>query len=177
MAVTALYRKSSGEVVKISLQGQLFADRNTTYWGVITDPVLPDGHAVRATNPDGTMGPLRVFGYAKHYPLTGTTISNATQGQIDTYAAKEADDEQQQDADQVVILFETHPRWRKAFKALVKRIVGVTNDEKTQINAIRQALLDATSLADLKNLITAKLNKPTVEQALTALRSDISKDD
>jgi hypothetical protein len=180
MAVTALYRISSGEVVKISLKGQSFADRNPAYWGVITDPVLTDGTTVRAINPDGTMGPLRVFGLAKHYVGVGQDIRNATQAEIDTYAAKELADERQQDADQVAVLFEQHPRWRKAFKALVKRIVQVTNDEKTQINALRQAILGATDLASLKAAVTANtsvLPTPTVAQALAALKSDISKDD
>ena len=180
MAVTALYRISSGEVVKISQKGQTFADRNAAYWGVVTNPVLPDGAQVRQPGVDGGLGPLRQLGYAKHYPGIGQDIRNATQAEIDAYAAKELDDEKRQDADRVGQLFESHPQWRKVFKALVKRIVGVTNDEKAQINALRAALLAATSLADLQTRIantTAVLPTPTVEQALTALKNDVSKDD
>jgi hypothetical protein len=180
MAITALYRLRSGEVLKISIRGQAFAERDPAIFGVVTDPVLPDGTAVRPTNPDGTLGPLRVLGFAKHYIGVGQDIRNATQGEIDTYAAAEAQDEKVLDAARVAHLFETHPQWRKAFTALVRRIVDVTNDEKAQINALRQALLDATSLADLKARVTDTtevLPTPTVEQALAALKADISPED
>ena len=180
MATTALYRIRSGEVVKISLKGQPFSDRNPTYWGVITDPILPDGSAVRETLSDGTLGPLRMLGYAKHYPGTGTTISNATQAQIDGYGAAETLDENAQDADRVEGLFTLHPQWRKAFKALLKRIIQVTNAQATQHNAVRAQIASATNLANLQSRIaanTSDLNTYTLQQAITALLGDISADD
>lgn len=179
MAVTALYRIRSGEVVKISLKGQPFSDRNPAYWGVITDPVLPDGNTVRAMNPDGTMGPLRVFGYAKHYVGIGQDIRNATQAEIDGYAAAELADEKAQDADQVGVLFGTHPRWRKVFKALLKRILFVTNAQAASWNAYKGEVAAASSLADLKTRVAALPDLPTytLAQAAAALLNDISPED
>ena len=180
MAVTALYRISSGEVLKISPKGQTFADRDPAFFGVVTDPVLPDGNTVRALNPDGTMGPLRVLGFAKHYVGIGQDIRNATQGEIDTYAAKELTDDKQLDALRVGELFSVHPQWRKAFKALLKRILAVTNAHAEQHNAIRAQIAAATNLADLQSRIganTADLSTFTLQQAATALLGDISADD
>lgn len=180
MAVTALYRLRSGEVGKISLKGQPFSDRNPAYWGVVTDPILPDGSVVRVSLPDGTLGPMRVLGVAKHYVGIGQEIRNATQAEIDTYAAAAAEDEQRQDADRVGQLFETHPQWRKVFKALIKRILAVTNAHAKQHNALRAQIAAATNLANLQQRVaanTADLPTPTLAQALVALRSDISKDD
>ena len=180
MATTALYRIRSGEVVKISLKGQPFSDRDQTYWGVLTDPTCPDGTAVRETLANGTLGPLRVLGWAKHYPGTGATISNATQAQIDSYAAAETADENAQDAERVAQLFQNHPQWRKAFKALLKRILFLREQEATQWNTYRAQVAAASSLADLKTRVasnTADLPTYTLAQAVTALLTDISADD
>lgn len=46
--ITVLYRKSSGEVIKIAPKGQDFSGRNPEYWGMLTDPEiegLPDALA------------------------------------------------------------------------------------------------------------------------------------
>ena len=65
MAITALYRISSNEVIKISLKGQDFADRDTNIWGVLTDPSLPNGSDVREELSENQLGPLRQLGFAK----------------------------------------------------------------------------------------------------------------
>ena len=44
---TVLYRISSDEVLKNSTRGQLFAERDSAVFGVLTDPTFPDGTDVR----------------------------------------------------------------------------------------------------------------------------------
>jgi len=178
MPTTALYRIRSGEVVKISLKGQPFSDRDQTYWGVLTDPTCPDGTAVRETLADGTLGPLRVFGYAKQYQAPNT-VRNSTQLEIDIYDEAETADENAQDAERVSQLFTMHPQWRKAFKALLKRILSVTNAEATKWNDFRAEVAAAASLADLKVRVAALGTLPTYTliQAVTALLNDIDPDD
>jgi hypothetical protein len=148
MSITVLYRKSSGEVVKISVKGQTFVDRNQTYWGVLTDPSLPDGNECR---PEG--GDLRVLGFAKIND--SGTVRNATQPEIDSFAAFEDDDENSQDADAAIDLFESHPRFRKMMIAFADVI-------KDEINILRQQ----HSLSDR-----------TLEQLKTAIKNRINKDD
>lgn len=177
---TALYRIHGGEVLKVSLKGQPFSDRDSTYWGVLTDPVLPDGSAVREPLPDGTLGLPRQLGWAKVAVPASNTVRNATQAEIDAWAAAETADDNAQDATRVAELFQNHPQWRKAFKALLKRILQVTNTEATQFNALRAQIAAATNLANLQSRVaanTSNLPTYTLEQAIAALLADISADD
>ena len=179
MAVTALYRLNGLEVLKISPKGQTFADRDPAYFGVLTDPTLPDGNKVRATNADGTMGPLRVFGLAQIAVPGTNTCRLATQPEIDAWAAAEGTDDKALDAHRVGELFSAHPQWRKAFKALLKRILGVTNAHAAVWNDYKAAVAAATSLADLKASVAAlpTLSTFTLAQAITALLNDIDPED
>lgn len=175
MPVTALYRLNGGEVLKVSPKGQDFADRDPAYFGVLVDPLLPDGADVRERLADGTLGPLRVVGFAKFAVPASNTVRNATLFEIDSFAVAEASDDNALDAARVGELFSTHPQWRKAFKALLKRILQVTNAQATQYNALRAQILAAGSLTALKNGVTsntATLNTYTLEQAVTALLGD-----
>lgn len=180
MATTALYRINGNEVLKVSIKGQPFSDRDPIYFGVLTDPVLPDGAAVRQTLPDGTLGPMRVLGYAKIAVPGTNTVRSATQAEIDDWAAAETADENAQDAARVAELFQTHPQWRKAFKALLKRILFLRGQEAAQWNAFRAQVAAATSLSDLKTRVAANtedLATYTLAQALTALLGDVSEED
>lgn len=178
MATTALYRINGGEVLKISLKGQSFADRDAAYFGVLTDPSLPDGNTVRSmTEP---IGPMRVLGLAKIAVPATNTVRNATQAEIDAWAAAETADDNAQDAARVADLFANHPQWRKAFKALLKRILAVTNAEATQYNNLRAQILAGTSLSNLQTRVTnntANLSTYTLAQAVTALLADIDAND
>lgn len=171
---TALYRISSFEVVKISLSDQQFSDRNPTYWGVLTTASYPDG---TLTRPLG--GDLRVLGFAKFADVGGNTVRNAVQAEIDTYAAAQTDDENQQDADGAETLFLTHPRNRKLMTAYSDII-------KDEINILRGWIVDfkvevaaAANLGDLKTRIAALPDLPdrTLAQLKTAITNRINKDD
>lgn len=146
MATTVLYRINGGEVYKISTNGQTFADRNTAYWGMLTDPSLPDGTNVR----DET-GALRVLGFAKIWD--GTDVRNATQAEIDGFVTSEADDDKLQDRDAARDLFQTHPRFRK----LLIAFADIIRDE---INILRsQHGLPDRTLTQLKNAINNRMSE------------------
>jgi hypothetical protein len=169
---TALYRLSSNEVLKISVKNQSFADRDTTYWGMLTDPTLPDGSEVRDPN-----GDFRVLGYAKI--VDGTTIRNATQAEIDTFEGFEIDDENQQDADAAKEFLASHPRFRKILVAMADII-------KNEINIVRGWTVDfkaevasANNLGDLQDRVALlpDLDDRTMAQFKNAMLNRVSKDD
>jgi len=153
MPTTALYRISSGEVIKISLRGQSFDTRDPTIWGVLTDPTLPDGDSVRETRPDGTLGPLRQLGFAKLAITGSNTCRNATRPEIDAFEPSELDDENTQDAAQAIDLFQAHPKFRKILIALAE----ITRSE---INILRaQHGLPPRSSTQLRNAIRSRVSK------------------
>jgi len=179
MATTVLYRISSNEVIKISTRGQLFDDRDTTFWGVLTDPSLPDGNQVR-DNTGELPGPLRVLGLAKFAVVGTNTVRNATQTEIDGFAAPETDDDNQQDASRAADLGDIHPQFRKMFKSVSKAAVRENNIMANRYNELRAQMLAATSLGDLQTRITNNTQDAptrTNQQAFDALRTDVSKDD
>lgn len=121
---TARYRLSSFEVTKISIKDQSFSEDDKAIWGVLTDPTFPDGTDVRDTSGD-IAGPLRVLGFAKHAePLVGPNgnVRNATQAEIDTYAAAELDDRNQQFVNRARDLLANDPTWRRLFTALLDEV-------------------------------------------------------
>jgi len=172
MATTVLYRISGGEVIKVSTNGQAFADRNTTYWGVLTDPTFTDGTEIRDGNNN-----LRVLGFAKIWD--SSTVRNATAGEITTFGTSETDDDKLQDRDAAIDLFNTHPRFRKMMTAYA-------DIDKDEINALRGWLESfkaevalATSLANLKTRIATLPSMPdrTLAQLKTAIQNRMSEND
>lgn len=171
---TALYRKSSNEVVKISLTDQQFSDINATYWGVLTDPTLPDG-----TVTHDSLGALRVLGFAKIANVPGNIVRNATQLEIDTFALEQADDESLQDADAAISIFETHPRFRKVMIAYSDILKDEFNICRSWTRDLKAAVAASTSLANFQTRVAAlpTLQDRTLSQLKTAIRNRISKDD
>lgn len=176
---TALYRLSSNEVLKISLRGQAFSERNTAIFGVLTDPAVPNGTEIREEI-NGVFGSVRILGFSK-IAVSGTnTVRNATAGEIATFAAAETADENTLDADAVARWIDTHPRYRKIFKALLKRIIAENNQAAVQWNLLRVQIGAATNLSNLQSRVaanTADLPQRTLAQAVTALFGDISSGD
>jgi hypothetical protein len=193
MAVTGWYRLSSFEVGKISPKGQPFDDQDPAYFGTFTDPLTPDGGEYVDPN-----GDLRVLGYAKFYETGSNTCRNATQPEIDSFEPAQLDDEAQQEADSVAKLILTHPRFRRAFKAFLKRIIAennITNGKLTsttadpaealigQWNRFKADVAAAANLGQLQAAVAALPvltdNAPqrTLAQAITALLGDIDKND
>jgi len=145
---TVLYRVNGGEVIKISPMNQTFDQRDTNYWSVATDPAFPDGTELREDLGNDQLGPLRTLGYAKI--MDGGSCRNATQGEIDGFAALETADENLMDREGARDLFQTHPRFRKLMIALSDII-------KDEINILRaEHGLPARTLVQLK---TAMLNR------------------
>ena len=179
MPTIALYRLSSGEVIKITDRGQTFADRDTNFWGILTDPDLPDGSDVRELLADGTWGPLRVLGYAKIAESGINTARNAIQAEIDTFAPAQNDDENQMDAAGAVDLFEQHPRFRKLMIAYSDILKDEFNDLRQWITAFKVEVAAANNLGDLRARIATLPDLPdrTLVQLKTAIHNRINKDD
>jgi len=171
---TALYRKSSLEVVKISLVNQLWADRNTLYWGVLTTAAYPDGTQVRPID-----GDLRVLGYSKYADVGANTVRNSIQGEIDTYEGYQLEDERQQDADGAEIIFLVNPRFRKLMTAYSDILKDEFNHVRGWITDFKVEVAAAANLGDLKTRIAAMPDLPdrTLAQLKTAVQNRISKDD
>jgi hypothetical protein len=145
---TALYRISSNEVIEISLADNQFHEELDNFKAVITDPTLSDGSEFRDPN-----GDYRVLGYAK-FNDSGT-VRNATQEEIDTFAASQADDRNQRDATRAKEYFQDHPQFRRIMTAF------------------------ASILVDEFNILRAEhsLNDRTLSQLKTAILNRIDKDD
>lgn len=178
MAITAVYRKNGLEVLKVSLAGQLFASLDPVYWGVLTDPLTPNGTNVRS-DVEGVLGPMRQLGFAKVAIVGSNTVRNATAPEIAAFVTSEATDAGLQDVGAVANWFQTHPRFRRAFKALVRRIVSENNLQSQKWNDYRVQVAAASTLADLKTRVAAMGDLPirTDAQGLTALMNDISASD
>jgi len=141
---TVLYRVNGGEVVKISPTNQQFDQVDSNYWAVAADPAFPDGTELRQDE----SGPMRVLGYAKI--MDGGSCRNATQPEIDGFAALETADENLMDRDGAKDLFQAHPRFRKMMIAFADIL-------KDEINILRaEHALPARTLNQLK---TAMLNR------------------
>jgi len=172
---TALYRINGGEVLKISTTDQTFAERDTDYWAVLTDPTLPDGTEVR----EGNTGPLRVLGYSKFADVGGNEVRNATQPEIDTFAPAETEDENLMDQGGARGIFAQHPRWRKLLTAIVDVNILEFNIQRDWNMQMQQAIADAQNLSQLKTLVAAlpDLQPRTLSAFKAAVIARISEDD
>ena len=191
MATSVLYRKSSGEVKKISTKGQVFPHINMTVFGYLTDPSLPDG-TQNLERIDNQLGLSRQLGYQKIAIPASNLVRNATQAEIDTFAGFELEDNNQLDANGAVAFLENHPRFRKIFVGILKLLVDQLleksnvkqNEMITQWNSFKSGIASATSLADIKSGVAAL---PTIDpdlpdtatliQIRDQLKAMISKDD
>lgn len=171
---TALYRISSGEVIKISLLDQQWDDRDAAFWGILTTAAYPDGTQTRDVD-----GDLRELGFAKFADVGGNTVRNATQPEIDTYAPAQDDDENQQDALGAGGLFLVHPRNRKLMTAFADIIKDEMNILRGWITQFRTDVAAANNLTDLKASVAAQPALPdrTLAQLKTAITARIDKDD
>lgn len=143
---TVLYRIGSGEVIKISVKNQTFAERNTKYWGVLTDPQISDSVEVLDTNQN-----KRVLGFAKIWD--GVNVRNATQTEIDNFVVAEDTDDKLQDKDRAVDLLQTQPQFRKLFTAFADII-------RQEINILRaQHNLPDRTLVQFKNAVRNRLSE------------------
>jgi len=165
---TAIYRKSSNEVHKISLIDQMWPDIDTNYWGVAVDINIPDGADVREVLPTGRLGNFRVLGFSKIYEPSTNTVRNATQAEIDAFEPFEQEDENIQDADGAKEFLTTHPRFRKLLVAFADILVD-------EINILRQQFNDTT--AEVPQLTTTTFQPRTLAQLRTAILNRINKDD
>ncbi len=153
MATIVLYRISSAEVIKISTKGQLFSDRDTTYWGILTNPSFPDGLVLRENLGQGVQGPLRVLGFAKFANVGSNICRNATQLEINGFDAAQTADDNKIDAQGAIDFFETHPQFRKMMVAFA----DIIKDEFNILRALHA--LPNRTLGQLKTAIRNRISE------------------
>ena len=146
-ATTVIYRISSGEVMEIWLDNKPNG-MDPGKFDIIVDPSLPDG--TDFLDPNYERG---VLGYTKI--LDGTTVRNATQAEIDTFAAAAIDDANIREANRAIDYLKNNPQFRRIMTAL------------------------ASILVDEFNILRAEhgLSDRTLQQLKTAIENRISKDD
>lgn len=93
----------------------MFPDVDSHYFGVLVDPDLPDGDQTRETLPDGTLGPTRQLGFAKHAIPGANRVQNSSVGQINTYGTEEELDNGEQQEEAAVSILLNHPVMSKLF--------------------------------------------------------------
>ena len=171
-ATTVLYRLSSNEVEEITEIAP--ANVDTTYIGILTDPPLTDGTQWLSPAPDYQK---RVLGYAKIND--NGTIRNATQNEIDTFAAAAVDDRNKREADRVIDYFQNDYIFRRAMIALIKGIIKEDNENRLWIRDFKDVVAASTSLANLQSRVAA-LDTPVdreFQDAKDYIISQVSKDD
>ncbi len=171
---TALYRINGGEVIKISATDQTWSDRNTTYWGVLTDPSLPDGSDVLDPTDQA-----RVLGYAKFADVGGNSVRNAIQAELDNFPVAQAADEDLQDAERATDLFLTHPQFRKLMTAYSDILKDELNIVRGWTLSFKAAVATAGNLGQLQSEVAAlpDLGDRTLSQLKTAIQNRISEND
>jgi len=111
--VTALYRISSGEVIKISKKGQTFSKANSLFYGVLINPELPDGIELpKIAIPESNI------------------IRNGTQTEIDNcYVLKEQDTNKEHCNDSIRRL-NNDPQFRMFAKAMTSLMTKEFNQTR-----------------------------------------------
>ena len=169
---TALYRKSSNEVLAISLTDDPFLDNINEYFAAIDNATYPDG-----TDCIDSSGHHRVLGYAKI--LDGTVIQNATQVEIDTFLPAGVDDHNKQEADRAINYFQQDPKFRRIMIAFADIMVSQINKLRVWDRELKSAVAASTSLADFQSRVSGldTLQDKTLAQLKTAIQDRVSKDD
>jgi len=167
---TVLYRLNAGEVIKISAANQTFADRDTDYWGVATDPAFPDGTEFK---------PPRIEGSAKFMDVGGSSCRNATAGEINAFVAAETADDNLQDQAGARGLFAVHPRWRKLQIAIIDINILEFNLQRQWNMDLKAGVAAATNLAEFKAAVAALPDQAprTLAAFRTAVLARINEDD
>lgn len=169
-ATTAQYRISSGEVYGISTINQVY--ENGQFLASTNSATYPDGTICLDPN-----GDLKVFGYAKIYD--NGVIRNATQNEIDTFAAANIEDANIFNAEKALSHFESNIKFRMAIMAVIRGIVREDNENKQFDRDLLDVIATSTSLGDFQSRAAA-LDRPVdreVADAKTYILNQINKDD
>jgi hypothetical protein len=146
---TALYRKNGGEGLKYSEINQSFADADPNFFGVLIDPLTPDGTQTREPLPiapgQARYGPPRQLGWAKIAVPATNTWRNATQAEIDLFEGAEGQDEQAIDAAQAREQVVRHPFIARVLLSLLRRLVPMIDDQNTRINQLASVVNQLTT--------------------------------
>lgn len=156
MPTTVLYRTCSGEVLRISTTGHPFADVHPRFFGVLTNPHLPDGTTWRL--PGDSEQPVDTpyhLGITKIALPRANTVRNATQAEIDGFRTKVHDELDAVDKQHAQRLLMTHPQWSKVLGCVVEALMD-------EINTLRAALdLPPKSARSLLHTTTSRIERCT----------------
>ena len=171
---TALYRKNGGEVIKYSQINQPFTDADPNFFGVLTNPLTPNGIDVRESfTPapgQARYGPPRQLGWAKIAVPATNTIRNATQAEIDLFDDAEGQDEQALDAIQAKRGIERHPLLARIMWSLIRMLVANSNQQNTRINLMAAKVnLIATQWASMKTIMASGVTVAQMRTQIAAL--------
>jgi len=188
---TALYRKNGGEGIKWSAINQPFSEADSNFFGVLTDPLTPDGTDTREPLPlvpgQARYGPRRQLGWAKIAIPATNTWRNATQAEIDLFDDAEGQDEQALDAVDARRGFERHPMLARVMWSLIRMLVNNSNQQNARINLItsqwasmKTIMASGATVAQMRTQIAAlpaiAANLPDTRTAISvaqAIRDDI----
>jgi len=133
------YRLSSGEVEDIESEPLV---KNSLIFGEAVDPSFPDG--MNFNSPDGDAD---VLGYAKIYD--NGVVRNATQGEIDGFAAARLDDKNKIQAEEAKLIFQNDPQLRRILKAFADIVLAAFSSSLTDFatSAISPPILFSKSFA------------------------------
>jgi len=176
-ATTALYRISSGEVHNIEAIDDSHSDLVATgFWGVLTDPPFTNGTVCRDPS-----GELRVFNFAKIND--SGTVRNATQIEIDGFAAHRENDRKQAQANKALAKLLNDPIIRMLLKAQAKAFIEYEfNKTRALFRVMFEQIALSTTLANFQTRMAAvaaahPMPDRSLPQLWTIIQDEISPND
>ena len=157
-----LYRKNGNKVIGASIDNSTYDSVNSTYYGTIIDPAIPDG---------GDLSVPKI--------VDGSSIRNATAPEIANFAVAEAADANLQNRESAISSIDNNVVQKKVLQAITSVIVDELNTLRQWEMSFKTEVAAATSLANLQTRVAGLPNLPdrTLAQAVTAVRAKINAGD
>lgn len=145
--MVVLYRLNGGQALAISSDNATFDTRDTTFYGVVIDPAMPDGE-----NVNGKI-------------VVGTTLRNATAGELAAFATAEATDTNLQQRVIAIVELDTDPVRRKVLRGIVSVLIDELNLIRAKVsNTANPAQpMPARTLSQARTAIINTINGGTVD--------------
>ena len=153
-----LYRKTGGRVESMSINAYSIPVKAQPYLDQVENPTAPDGPS---------LSPPKVY-------LAGV-LRNATQAEIDAFAANEQADENSENKIRFKQFLDDGNHRMPLFKALATITVDEINILRSWITSFKEEVALAVTLADLKARVALlpDVNDRTYSQLKTALKNRV----